>query len=270
MFRKALAKSRDCSRLAHQGLKQHMTINRPYFRIYRPDIGGNYLLAGDSSYPLDQRYASDRTNFVRAYHLLEQDLVRIFEYVEPADANLDTYSHQLYALLLRACTEFESNARAILQSNGYSRSGNWTLTDYYKINSATRLSEYTLTLPMWDGAAGTVKPFDTWNGGSHSLPWYQAYNAVKHDRSGNFPSASLQNVMKAVAAVFATLFSQFHIFAFDPHRVVNSCTQGGHVYSHDKCIWTIEAASLWTPAECYEIDWPKLKGTPSPFDQFSF
>src|SRR3990167_10206729 len=98
-----------------------MTISRPYFRICRPDTWGNYDLPNEAYYPLDSRYASDRTNLVRAYHLLEQDLIRIFEYVEPTDANLQTYSHQLYALLLRACTEFESNARAILQANGYRR-----------------------------------------------------------------------------------------------------------------------------------------------------
>ena len=247
-----------------------MTINRPYFRICRPDTWANYDLPNQAYYPLDKRYAPDRTNLVRAYHLLEQDLIKILEYVEPADANLGTYSHQLYALLLRACTEFESNARAILQANGYSSTRNWTLLDYFKINSATRLSEYALTIPMWDGVAGTVKPFETWSGGSHSLPWYQAYNAVKHDRSGSFTEASLDNVMKAVAAVFATLFSQFHIFAFDPHREVNSYSQEKTVYTHGNCIWTIEAPSLWTPAECYEIDWAVLKGTPDPFDKFSF
>lgn len=247
-----------------------MTIKRPYFRICRPDNWGNYDLPNEAYYPLDLRYASDRTNFVRAYHLLEQDLIRIFEYVEPADENLGTYSHQLYALLLRACTEFESNARAILQANGYSRAGNWTVTDYCKINAATRLSEYTLTLPMWNGAAKTVRPFEDWADGMQPLAWYQAYNAVKHNRSGNFPSASLDNVVKAVAAVFATLFAQFHVYAFDPHRAVNSFSMDEKTYSHDKCIWAVEPPSQWPHNECYDIEWALLKDTPNPFDPFPF
>ena len=64
-----------------------------------------------NDYVLDPRYARNAIDLIRGYHLLERELFRLFDFVEPADANLQCYSHQLYAILLRASTEFEANAK---------------------------------------------------------------------------------------------------------------------------------------------------------------
>ena len=212
-----------------------VAILKPFHRICRPFVNGDYLQNIESTYLTDSRYAPDAIDYIRGYHLLEKELIRLFEFVEPADANLKCYSHQLYALFLRASTEFEANAKAVLQANGYLKSGNWNISDYHKLNAATRLSDYSIRIPIWNGTHRTIQPFASWQTG-HSLNWYQAYNDVKHSRFAKFDCASLENVVTAVAAVFAVVFSQFHIFTFDPHHPVLMFNIDNDVWSHDACL----------------------------------
>src|SRR5689334_2470696 len=95
-------------------LETGMPVTEPYFGICRPQQDGAYMRRLDNFYALDSRYCSNRVHLVQAYILLERDLLELFDYVEPADSNLATYSHRLYELLLRACTEVETNATGIL------------------------------------------------------------------------------------------------------------------------------------------------------------
>lgn len=248
-----------------------MAIHKPYRRICRPFINGYYITDFKTTYFVDPRNARDSSDLIRGYHLLEKELYQIFEYVEPTDANLKCYSHQIYALLLRASTEFEANARAILNANGYPARGNWNITDYYKVNAATRLSEYSVTIPIWKGASKTLQPLKDWASG-HSLTWYQNYNLAKHDRAANFVHASIENAIHAVGSVFCILFSQFHIFAFDPYHPIEMFSIGDDdkLWSHDACLLAIEPPSSWQPHEKYDFDWSILRCDADPFQNYVF
>jgi hypothetical protein len=96
----------------------------------------------DAVYIRHHSYADEPSNYVRAFLLIQKDLQTIFEYIEPSDQNLDAYSFRTYELLLRTCTEIETNLKAILRANTYSPPArNWTIIDYAKIvsfKSATR------------------------------------------------------------------------------------------------------------------------------------
>ena len=96
--------------------------------------------------------------------MLERDLQRLFDYIEPAESNLCTHSHMLFQLLLRACTEVETNATEILSLNGYVRkdSRDWTMADYRKLETACRLSEYQVRLTIWKGAQEVFSPYPPW------------------------------------------------------------------------------------------------------------
>lgn len=248
-----------------------MHIDRPYKRICRPFADGNYIRSLQSFYVTDRRYAQDHVDFIRAYHLLEAELKRIFDFVEPADANLSCYSHQLYALLLRASTEFESNAKAVLTANGYSSNRNLNITDYHKLDAAMRLSDYTVTVPIWTGQRRRIAPLQEWRS-SPTLSWYQSYNASKHDRALNFKHASLENALLAVSAVFCLLFAQFSILAFDPTHPVSSYVVGDDdsVWSHEACLLGIEPPSTWLTHEMYEFDWHTLALSPDAFQAYNF
>ena len=250
---------------------EQMGITTPYFRICRPFVDGSYLRNTNDTYIRDRRYTeeTDRVDSIRGYYQLEKQLLRICDFVEPADPNVNCYSHELYALLLRASTEFESNARAILSANGYKKSGNWNVADYYKINAAARLAEYTVTLPIWTGSYRRIQPFSSWASGP-SLAWYQDYNGVKHNRASAFPRASLGNVVTAVAAVFTIVFAQFNILAFDPYRIVDMFSENNGVLSHDSCLLHIELPTSWPSVESYDFDWNSLAGVRAPFQQYLF
>lgn len=249
-----------------------MGIAAPYFRICRPFVGGDYFRSTIyDSYFLDRRYAAetDRVDSIRGYHQLEKNLLRICDFIEPADPNVDCYSHEIYALLLRASTEFESNARAILSANVYKKPGNWNVSDYYKINAATRLAEYAVTLPIWTGRFRRIQPFSSWASGP-SLAWYQDYNEVKHNRASAFKSASLGNAVTAVAAVFAIVFAQFNVLAFDPHHIVGMYSQDNGLLSHDSCLLHAELPTSWSSSESYDFDWDSLGAVSEPLQQYRF
>jgi hypothetical protein len=69
-----------------------MAIHNPYFRICRPFVDMEYFRNVDNVYLLDPRYAPDRIDLVRGYHLLENGLLNIFDYIEPTDSNRACFS----------------------------------------------------------------------------------------------------------------------------------------------------------------------------------
>lgn len=55
------------------------------------------------------------------------------------------------------------------------------------------------------------RPFELWEAGdsTQTLPWYAAYNAVKHDRETEFSQARLEHLFDSIAAVAIMLQAQF-------------------------------------------------------------
>ena len=217
------------------------------------------------NYILDNRYASDRFSLIHAYHLIEKDLIKLFDYIDPTDNNLKTYSHRIYELFLRSATEFESNCSAILKSNGFQSPNNFTIFDFFKINKVSRLDESAVKLNIWTPIPKIFEPFKDWkNHGSFvSLNWYQNYNSVKHDRNVNFKHANLENLLLAISGVIVILFSQFYIQTFYPYQEGSSwiCDDDGFLYN-ESSLFSVKEIKSWSPDELYEFDWNKLKLIP--------
>lgn len=92
-----------------------MGLLQPYYRISRPFIDDVYVRNIESTYLRDVRYVPDRNFLTRKYFLLERKLLRNFDYVAPADSNLNTHSDELSDLFLEACTQIEANAKVRIQ-----------------------------------------------------------------------------------------------------------------------------------------------------------
>ena len=251
-----------------------MTLSKPFRRIIRPFTDGEYLHGAkdDEIYILNNSYAPDRSSLVRAYSIIERNLIQLFDYVEPSDHNLKIYSHRTYELLLRASTEFETNCKSILTANNYTRSsgGNLNITDYYKIDGASKLSEYSIILDAWLPRAKVFQPFKDWATG-HSLAWYQSYNTVKHNRGKKFREASLTNVMMSITGLLVILFSQFYVFAFNPYQSIGSYTVGDDdsIYI-ESSLFRIIPPSTWSSSEQYDFDWSAIKASRNRFYRFRF
>ena len=128
-----------------------MALAKPYYRIIRP---GPH--ASIEEFVIDPRYAPDRISLVRAYLSIEKTLQDIFDYIEPANRNKDVFSHELYALLLRACTEVEANFKSILVANEVPDSDNFNMNDYKKVEESSKLSKYQVTFPFWRDDNGNI------------------------------------------------------------------------------------------------------------------
>lgn len=239
-----------------------MPLNKPYFRIIRPPYT-NYL------YMIDSNYANDRNSLIRAYKVLEKDLIKLFDYIEPNDKNLNTFSYRTYELFLRASTEFETNCKSILRANSYSMSRNLTIKDYFKLDSSSKLSDYKVYLNIWYPKIKVFEPFKDWKTGSHSLGWYKDYNNVKHDRSKNFESASLENVLNSITGLFVILFSQFYIQTFDSLQLVLETTEDNNQIWRENSLFGIEMPT-WKDVDCYDFDWDKLNKINNPFEKYIF
>jgi len=192
-----------------------MSINRPYRRTCRQFVNGSYTEGGRSGYILHPNYAQSPEHYIRAFLIILKDLQELFDYIEPADKNLTCYSYRILALLLRACVEIEANCKAILKENGFSKSGDWNMNDYKKLEKTHFLSSYKVKVPNWNGDSETRSPFLAWSKGD-PLPWYQAYNNTKHDRHSAFEEATFEHLINACCGLLVLLSAQFETNDFSP------------------------------------------------------
>ena len=118
-----------------------MPVDRPFRRTCRQLVDGSYLHNGNGRYVCHSRYAVAGRQYVRAFMLLQKDVLELFDYVEPADINLPCYSYRIHELHMRTCIEVEAHCKAILSENSYrGNSNDWTMNDYRKLDRTHHLS----------------------------------------------------------------------------------------------------------------------------------
>lgn len=190
-----------------------------YPMVFRPVLNKDGLENGflkyiDSfnegeNYPLYGPNYTYYKNKLPQFELLIDELTNVFKVIEPLPDNKNTYGHQLRNILILACTEVENLLKSFLKVHGYAKEGNFTITDYWLANKYLHLSKtysYFLRYNSW----GFANPFEAWEAEKYvQLPWYAAYNHVKHDREGNFKEATLENAVLSVAAVGIILVTMF-------------------------------------------------------------
>jgi hypothetical protein len=254
---------------------------RPFRRTARQLVGGDYFRGSTSNsvYINHPMFAKEPVRYIRAFLLLQNDLLRLFEYIEPADQNSVCYSFRVHELLLRASIEVEANCKAILAENGYKKSGKraseWTMDDYKKIEASHRLSAFQVRVPNWHGNNSIRVPFASWRGTpSESPPWYRAYNATKHDRQANFALANLEHAVDAISGVLAILAAQFANHDFDPtSNPFGRGDEGSGFWPATGSFFTVRFPDDWLEDQCYGFssqDWQSMKNQPDPFEQFSY
>jgi len=100
-------------------------------------------------------------DYVASFDLLARDIKQVLEFVEPADTNANTYSHRLYAILLRACTDFESLARDLLVKQGGKKPvDKLNVHDYRMLEPHLQLEGVKLDFLLWSPTPKRVLPFN--------------------------------------------------------------------------------------------------------------
>ncbi len=140
---------------------------------------------------------------------LYQELESIFDVIHPSKANIFSFGNSIINLIILACTECEAQWLAVLKLNGYKNSKP-TRKDYYKLSKPMKLNEFTVILQHYRGIDPLV-PFAGWDGlnPKPSLPWYDDYNALKHDRAGTFERATLGTALNSIAACWVMIAAQY-------------------------------------------------------------
>jgi hypothetical protein len=250
-----------------------MGIQRPFRRTCRQFTDNSYARSGKSVYIEHEKYAESPEHYIRAFLLIQKDLHTLFDYIEPADKNLKTYSYRIHELLLRTCVEVEANCKAILLENGYVKNKDMNMTDYKRVNLSHRLSSYEVKLPLWSGKKNIRKPFLKWKD-KKTLPWYDTYNQTKHDRHSKFELATFDHLIDSVCGLVALLSSQFWTYSFSGG---NSNLISGSKDGKESAIggyFRIKFPTDWKASEKYDFtyqDWESLKkSTVDPFQNFPY
>lgn len=141
---------------------------------------------------------------------LTRQLDRICQTVQPTQATFNTFGHDIRNLLILACTEVESHWRGVLVANGV-KGDRFNTRDYVALREAMRLDEYAVDFPSYPWLA-PITPFAGWGSTGNptqDLEWYDAYNAVKHNREVKFERATLSHAFAAVTACAIMMVAQF-------------------------------------------------------------
>jgi hypothetical protein len=183
-----------------------------------------------------------RGSFVNSLEQIEglfDDLLSIFRVVHPAMDNLDAFGGAIRDIIILACTEVEAQWKGVLEANGVTPSGPYFKTsDYVRLLPAMKLDQYEVALIRYPRISATA-PFMEWDTSkaTQSLPWYAAYNQVKHDRETRFEDASLKHAIEAVAACVVMLAAQFGVDALQRH--------------HLKPVFEFSRRPMWEPKDWY-------------------
>lgn len=254
-----------------------MSVPKPYHRNWRAIKPASNSGYSGWAYIIDKEYAQSPSHYVRAYQIIQGDLEKVFEYVEPSQESLKTFSYRIHELLMRTCIEVEANFKAIMTENTYvpqnDRHGNaiYNMTVYKKVDTTHHLSSYEVGLPIWNGPQRVIKPFEGWKAGQ-GLAWYQAYNASKHDRLIAFKEAKMEHLLSAVAGLLVLLSSQFRTEDFSA-GARGQATQGYEYHDMGAAIgslFRIRFPNDWPAAEMYDFDWTTLKTKPDRFSKFDY
>ena len=242
-----------------------MAVNKPYYRIYRPRLHCDIIENPVEGYIRDAMYLpeAERKSMIKAARLIIDDYERIFEYIEPHTSNENVFSHRIYELLLRTCTEVESCCKGILRANGHAANN---MEDYKKIEQSSHLSGYTVEYSNWLPTKYVTQPFANWVTGV-SLPWYKAYNDVKHNRCQNFSNASLKNLIDAISGLLCVIYAQIG-------DTVQHVFESNIYFSSDDSEVNVRSFKIipyqMPNPEKYDFVWNHIKTDPNRFQQYQF
>jgi hypothetical protein len=194
--------------------------------ILKPGQHYARMWRGPASPPL---YASSRREFTSAMQAT-RNLVRqmrdVFRCVEPASQNLAVFGHEIRQVLILACTEVEAAWKAVLRANAAKGDeSSWATSRYVKLLKPLLLDEWEVAL-TWYPSLPPMRPFVGWASAkpTKSLPWYDNYNKVKHDRETSFECARLDTMITAVGAAIVLLASQFGTHSIVQDAVLSEYT----------------------------------------------
>ena len=231
--------------------KENMEIGAKYNHIWNPLMQNN--IEKELDFTVSEAYRAKRS-----LGILVEKLQELLLYVEPSEEGLKSYSHRARELLFLACSDLECNLKR------YNFKNNERMNDYIQILDYIDLSKYKLSLVGYSNPYKCC-PFENWKKKepSKSIPWYYAYNQIKHNIDANFHLATLENCINAIAAniiLFAVRYSPRYIYEKDDicSNLIRSSLDYRIENSEDFYIPIIEGERSYSG--CYSMSFPFHNG----------
>lgn len=157
-------------------------------------------------------------NFCR---LLERDLERCFQFVEPSDAHSAVYSDEFARIIILACVEIENALRGFVACAG-GPTGQKNLGDFHGVVTG-KFPKFCSMEMLVARTERVIKPWEHWQQDQAPDWWKLGYNKLKHDRLGNPTAATLERAIFSVAALQALSLHVHRLLepkGFIPSRLV--------------------------------------------------
>lgn len=143
------------------------------------------------------------------YQALESDLQEFCRFVPPVPEHDSVYSTRLWGIILRACSEIDSQLSGMIKVLGsVAKQPNIAL--YRRYNDRLELTKFELA-SRFDKRV--LIPFEAF-ANNKSPSWWVDYNAIKHRRLESLQVATLGNSLQAVAALHVILYRQWGDYMF--------------------------------------------------------
>lgn len=153
-----------------------------------------------------------RDEFMRdywAYYLMLEDrFIHTLNYVELSTDNKDAYSNEYAGLLQMIGAEMDSFFKVYC---GYAPTDPKNISDYanYVISDFPGITSQEVSIKLADMI---ITPFDGWDAtrAKKSLPWWLAFDNIKHSRTAHKKDSSQTNVLNALAALYILEMKQLN------------------------------------------------------------
>lgn len=163
--------------------------------------GGDWVYSGTQ---MDIPHRS----MIAAYNRVERELEDFLGSIPLEPAHLTVWSPILASIILEAGSELDSLWKLQLRASG-SESANATIKEHFEQFGKCMVKKW---LVVWSDEGQKISPFAPWDAIStfdkahyEPLPWWQAYNALKHDRWENKREATIKNAVLAIGGLFLAI-----------------------------------------------------------------
>lgn len=132
---------------------------------------------------------------------IERDLNETSQYIEPDDQE-KTYSFEFYKIIMLSCSEIETAFKQICKSIAPEKVCG-CISDYKQVilEKYPKICTCEVVVQRWHARA--ICPFDGWDNGP--LPWWGAYQDLKHSRFSKIKCANYENAVYSLAALYVLI-----------------------------------------------------------------
>ena len=173
----------------------------------------------------------------RRTQLVAKDLENCFDVVSPEPQNSAAYGVAFEKTINFCCTGVEGLFRKVLNANGKGESA--SMSAFVKLKHVLRLDEYSVVMVHY-GEFEAFRPFLGWSESepSQSLPWFNAYNELKHHFGMGIVGATLINAVSSAAAYYILAYAVYGTRLFPG-------------YLNDAFFFQFADQPTWAPQDLY-------------------